>query len=182
MSEEIISIFGASLPQPGDPVYQDSFAVGRNLALAGYTVMTGGYGGVMEAASKGASEAGGKVTGVTVAMFEKTGLRGGPNPYVDRVVRFESLTDRLLYLVKACHAAVAMPGGIGTMSEVMLIWSFIQTREIEALPLVLVGGFWDNVIHQIIGSGDFIRPQHRTLVSLVSSPDQVVPAINKWYE
>src|SRR3990172_1929274 len=108
----IVAVFGGSSPQPGEPAYAEAEDVGRLLAESGYTVMTGGYGGTMEAASKGAKAAGGKVIGVTVGLFERSEGRR-PNDFIDEVIRYDSLRDRLHHLVAECDAAVALRGGIG---------------------------------------------------------------------
>src|SRR5215831_4366333 len=126
----IISVFGGSSPKPDTPAYEEARALGAALAGAGFTVATGGYTGVMEGASRGAHEAGGHVIGVTCSLIEEwRGLRA--NVWVKEEKRFATLRERLGHLVEFCDGAVALPGGIGTLSEVALTWSLLQTGEIK---------------------------------------------------
>src|SRR5713101_10167934 len=138
---KIVSIFGGSAPKPETPPYEDARALGAALARAGWTVATGGYTGVMEAASRGACEAGGHVIGVTCSLIEEwRGLRA--NEWVKEEKSFATLRERLGHLVEFCDAAVALPGGIGTLSEVALCWSLLQTGEIKRKPFILLGPVW----------------------------------------
>ncbi len=137
----IISVFGSSTPQPGEPAFEQARQVGRLLAEAGYAVATGGYSGTMTAVSQGASEAGGYVIGVTAAQIE--GFRQlGPNKWVKKEIKYESLRERLMHLVMQNDGMITLPGGIGTLSEMTLAWSLLQVEEMEQRPLVLLGGIW----------------------------------------
>jgi uncharacterized protein (TIGR00730 family) len=176
----IVSVFGASSSQPGEDDYEDVVTLGRLLAEAGHTVMTGGYGGMMEAASKGAKLAGGRVIGVTVSLFEGPGRRPGPNAHIDEVIRYDRLRDRLFHLVDHCDAAVAVGGGIGTLSEFALAWSFVQVGEIEPIPLILMGKQWHSLINQFYGDGRYIRDEHMQLWKGADTPQQVVEMIRDW--
>ena len=174
-----VSVFGGSTPRPGDSAYKEAEELGRLLAEAGYSVMTGGYGGTMEAVSKGAKEAGGHVIGVTVEMFEEGGLRAA-NQYVDEVIRYETLSDRLMHLVTQCDAAVALRGGIGTLSEVALTWSLLQVREIETMPFVLVGDEWQDVLMLFYGTGRYIQESHMQLWACARTPEDVMSLLKDW--
>ena len=176
----VVTIFGASTSRPGDPDYAAGERLGRLLAEHGYTVMTGGYGGAMEAASKGARAAGGHVVGVTVARFEGPGKRPGPNPYVDEVIRYDNLRDRLYHLVARCDAAVALPGGIGTLSEIALTWSLLQVGEIGPHPFVLFGDGWPDLLTRLYNSGDYIRAEHMGLWQSARTPEEAVNLIENW--
>src|SRR3972149_3812445 len=142
----IASVFGGSAPKPGTPPYEEARALGATLARAGWTVATGGYTGVMEAASRGAAEAGGHVIGVTCGLIENgvEGLRA--NAWVGEEIKFATLRERLYHLVEFCDAAIAMPGGIGTLSEVALTWSLLQTGEMPRKPFVVVGRLWGETV------------------------------------
>jgi hypothetical protein len=179
-SQPVVSVFGASSPQPGEPVYEIAEETGRLLAEAGYTVMTGGYGGTMEAVSKGAKSAGAYVIGVTVAVFEGPGKRPGPNTYVDEVIRYDNLRDRLYHLVGQCDAAIALPGGIGTLSEVALMWSLLQVGEIGPIPFVLLGGGWDDLLTRLYGDGQFIRAEYMRLWKAARTPAEAVNLLKTW--
>ncbi len=178
MGKGIVSVFGASSAEPGSPDYQEAERLGRLLAEAGYDVMTGGYAGLMEAASKGAKEAGGRVVGVTVVAFEHAGH--APNPYIDEMVIYNTLSERLLHLVRACDAAVALPGGIGTLSEVALTWSLLQVNEIRPKPFILVGEQWANLLRMAYGQGQYIREHDMHLFEVARTPEQAVTLIRNW--
>src|SRR4029453_16968140 len=113
---------------------------------AGWTVATGGYSGVMEAASRGAHEAGGHVIGVTCTLIENWREGFCANAWVKEEIKFSSLRERLSHLVEFRDATLALPGGIGTLSEIALTWSLIQTSEIKPKPLVVVGRVWAETI------------------------------------
>src|SRR3989304_891341 len=114
---KVVSVFGGSAPQPGSAPYDEAVLMGRLLAQAGYTVATGGYTGGMEAASRGAAEAGGHVIGVTCRLIENWREGFGPNQWVKEEIKFASLRERLYHLVTFCDAAVALGGGVGTLSQ-----------------------------------------------------------------
>ncbi len=170
-----ISVFGSSSPQPGSADYEAARRVGRLLAEAGFAVQTGGYSGVMAGASQGASEAGGHVIGVTSAQIEQ--WRPLPaNPWVKEEIKCATLRERLLYLVDNCQGAIVMPGGIGTLSELALIWSFVQVGEISPRPIVAVGGLWQRTLAAFIDPA-YVKPAHQKLVTLARTPDEAVTAI-----
>jgi uncharacterized protein (TIGR00730 family) len=174
MDRKVVSVFGASAPQEGSVDYQNAFQVGEALAQAGYAVMTGGYGGTMEAASRGAKAGGGFVIGVTVALFERQGHRSGPNQYVDQVIRYDTLSERLYHLVERCDGAVVLPGGIGTLSEMSLMWSLMQVGEIERKPFIMYGEWWETMIHQFVGDGRYVRDRDMTLWRVANTPQEIV--------
>ena len=176
---QIVSVFGGSAPKPGTPPYEEARALGANLARAGWTVATGGYTGVMEAASRGAAEAGGHVIGVTCGLLENwiEGLRA--NAWVKEEIRFGSLRERLYHLVEFCDATVALPGGIGTLSEVSLTWSLLQTGEIKRKPVVLIGRVWQETISTFVREADsYLRHGDSNFLKLVETVDEAVQAIN----
>jgi len=179
----IISVFGGSAPKPGTPPYQQAQALGAALARAGWTVATGGYSGVMEAASRGACEAGGHVIGVTCGLIEDwKGLRA--NQWVQEEVRFATLRERLSHLVQFCDAAVALPGGVGTLSEVALTWSLLQTGEIKRKPLITVGPLWSSTLATFIEHSDgYLHAGDEKLLTMVQDVDEAVAALaNAWSE
>ncbi len=173
----IVSVFGGSAPQPGTPAYAEAQALGAALARAGWTVATGGYSGVMEAASRGAAEAGGHVIGVTCGLIEDwKGLRA--NAWVKEERRFDSLRARLSYLVECCDAAVALPGGVGTLSEVALTWSLMQTGEIKRKPLITIGPLWHSTLATFIEhSTAYLHAGDEKLVVMADDVDAAVAAL-----
>ena len=173
----IVSVFGGSAPRPGTLPYEEAQALGAALARAGWTVATGGYSGVMEAASRGACEAGGHVIGVTCSRIEEwRGLRA--NEWVKEEKRFASLRERLSHLVEFCDAAIALPGGIGTLSEVALTWSLMQTGEIKGKPLITVGPLWHSTLSTFIEhSSDYLRAGDEKLLVMARDVDEAVTAL-----
>ena len=111
-----ITVFGGSQPKPGEPAYEDALRLGSLIGQAGYTVLTGGYIGTMEAVSRGAAEAGGHVIGVTCDEIEAW-RPVKPNPWVTEEMRFPTLHQRLFALIDNCDAALALPGGVGTWQK-----------------------------------------------------------------
>lgn len=160
------------MPRPGSADYENARTVGRLLAEAGFTVQTGGYSGVMAAASQGANEAGGHVIGITSARIEQ--FRPMPaNPWVKEEIKKQALRERLLYLVDSCHGAIVMPGGIGTLSEMALIWSFVQTGELTPRPIIAVGGLWQRTLAAFLDE-QYVRPIHRELIIMVRTANEAV--------
>ncbi len=136
-----ISVFGGSAPKSGEPAYEEAYQLGKLIALAGHTAMTGGYIGTMEAVSRGASENGGHVIGVTCEDLEN--WRGvGPNKWVAEEMKYKTLRDRLLALIDNCEAAFALPGGPGTLAEISMMWNQMMTESIPSRPLILIGEGW----------------------------------------
>jgi len=133
----LISVFGSSCPVEGHPLYEEGRRLGALLGQRGWQVATGGYNGLMAAVSQGAAEAGGSVLGVTCRTFGRAGLQG--NRWVQKEIQFSTLVERMCFLIRSCDAAVALNGGIGTLSEVSLAWSLMQSGEIPARPVLLVG-------------------------------------------
>lgn len=169
---KIISVFGSSVPQPGSQPFEEARLVGRLLAEAGFTVATGGYGGTMTAVSQGAAEAGGHVIGVTSVQIERFRPLG-PNQWVHQEIRYPSLRERLLHLVTQNDGMITLPGGIGTLSEVALAWSFLQVGEISARPLAMLGDIWPQTI-QTFFDPLYIKPEHMELLFFADSPHTAV--------
>ena len=164
-------VFGSKSPKEGDFDYAAARQLGSLLAQAGYVIATGGYFGTMEATSRGAKEAGGHVIGVTTSIFD--GVRLQPNAYLDEEIKFPTLFQRLHYLVTMADAWVALPGGIGTLSEVALTWSLLQVGEVKRQPFVLVGKLWRKTISEF-SSDYYIVPKNRDLVRYADNIAQVI--------
>ncbi|MCP4417414.1 MAG: LOG family protein [Chloroflexi bacterium] len=179
MTKRIISVFGSSAPKPGSLAYEEARLLGMHLAQAGFAVATGGYSGTMTAVSQGASEAGGHVIGVTSAQIEQFRPLG-PNRWVAEEIKFESLRDRLLHLVTENDGMIVLPGGIGTLSEMALAWSFLQVGEVTKRPLVLLGSLWQQTIDSFYTS-DYVREKDMTLLSFANTPQTAVAYIVNFY-
>jgi len=146
-----ITVFGGSSPQPGSPAYQQAYALGQSLARAGHTVTTGGYIGAMEAVSRGAAEAGGHVIGVTCSEIENWRAVKA-NAWVLEERRFDSLEERLHELIHNCDAALALPGGPGTLAEISLTWNLMIIDAIPKKPLILIGEEWRSTMNSFFGN------------------------------
>ncbi len=164
-----VTVFGGSQPKPGEPAYQDALHLGALLARAGYTVLNGGYIGTMEAVSRGAAEAGGHVIGVTCDEIEAW-RPVKANPWVTEVWHYPSLRERLFTLVENADAYLALPGGVGTLAEVMLTWNLLLTHILPSRPIVLIGPGWQRTMRKFITEqGQFIPDDQRKWVSF--APD-----------
>jgi len=134
-----VTVFGSARVQEDEPAYHSAMHLGARLAKAGFTVMTGGGPGLMEAANRGAREAGGRSLGCNIRLPEEQ----DPNPYLDAYVEFEHFFVRKVMLVKFSSAFVVLPGGFGTMDEAFEIATLIQTGKITKFPVVAMGSeFW----------------------------------------
>jgi uncharacterized protein (TIGR00730 family) len=161
MENRRITVFGSARPVPGEAAYEDAVRLGSLLAQAGYTVLTGGYMGTMEAVSRGAADAGGHVVGLTCVELEKW-RPTQHNRWVKEEQRFERLRDRLMALIDECDAALALPGGPGTLTEVSVMWNHLLTRAISPRPLILIGPGWNATFEAYFAAlGQYINESER---------------------
>lgn len=166
-----VTVFGGSQPGPGSEAYQQAYHLGAQLGSQGWTVLTGGYIGTMEAVSKGASENGGHVIGVTCDEIEDW-RPVGPNPWVEEELRFPTLRQRLYALIDECDAALALPGGIGTLAEIGAAWAHNQTQAGAKRPLILIGPGWQNTFATFIDElGEYVQPEDQRLIQFVPDPE-----------
>ncbi|MBK8134510.1 MAG: LOG family protein [Anaerolineae bacterium] len=171
-----VAVFGSALPTPDSPIYQTSREIGRLLGEAGYAVMTGGYNGLMAAASQGAHEAGAKVIGATCLSLERQ--RGSkPNPWVTEIIARESLRDRLMVLVDVPDAYVLMPGGLGTLNELVFASESMRSGDITRRPLVCYGDFWRPIVEMVADSG-YMHHQGWGSLDFANSPEHIVELIS----
>ncbi len=171
-----ITVFGGSQPKEGDAAYAEAQTLGKLLAERGHTVLTGGYIGTMEAVSRGASEAGGHVIGVTCEEIERW-RSVGPNRWVEEEWRRKTLSERLQALIQECDAAMALPGGPGTLTEISLMWNMMIVESLHRRPLILIGDGWQSVFDQVFTKlGKYTSPAQQELVQF--APD-VETAIHK---
>jgi len=141
MADRIVTIFGGAKCSESDPEYLEARMLGRMLAESGFTICTGGYLGVMEAASRGAREAGGRVLGIVMNQFKSE-----PNRFLTEKVATDHFYDRLQNLIVRSVGFVAFKGGMGTVTEISLVWNKLQTKVLPYRPLVLVGDSWPKVV------------------------------------
>src|SRR5260370_1016271 len=140
--EFIVTVFGSSRPKEGDADYEEARVLGRALARHGFTICSGGYGGVMEGASRGAKEAGGRTYGVTAEFFKTAKL----NAWIDVEVRAKTWEERLFELIRRADACVACKGGAGTLVEVAVAWEKVKKSVKTGKPFAVVGHFWGPVL------------------------------------
>ncbi|MCW5766368.1 MAG: TIGR00730 family Rossman fold protein [Phycisphaeraceae bacterium] len=174
-----VTVFGSARFKPDHPYYALGREMGRRLATMGFTVMTGGGPGVMEAANRGAKEAGGRSVGCNIELPHEQ----KPNDYLDRWVEFRYFFVRKVMLVKYSYAFVVLPGGFGTLDELFEAVTLIQTGKIRNFPVVLMGrDYWspllDFVRNGLLAAGT-ISPDDVRLLPLTDSPDEVVSIIER---
>ena len=175
-----VTIFGSARVKPDNIYYQKTENLTRLLVQNGFSVITGGGGGIMEAANKGASEAGGKSVGMNIQLpFEQK-----PNPYANIHLHYKYFFIRKVMFVKYAVAYVIMPGGFGTMDELFEALTLIQTRKIKSFPLILMGSeYWQGLIdwlkNRMLKEGK-ISPADMDLIQVVDDPEEAVKLIKKY--
>ncbi len=173
-----ITVFGGAQPQPNSPAYEEARLLGGLLAQRGHTVLTGGYIGTMEAVSRGVHEAGGHVIGVTCEDIENW-RKVKANAWVKEERRKKTLIERLQALIEACDAAIALPGGVGTLTEISLMWNLMIVESLPRRPLILVGSGWQSTLDQFHTSFETYMPAHqRELVRFAEDVQTAVEIIN----
>ncbi len=167
----VVAVFGSSWVTPDSEGWRQAERCGALIAAAGCAVATGGYGGAMEAVSKGAAEAGGHVIGVTAPPIFPN--RAGANRWVSEERPARTLTSRLDALISGTSAVIALPGSIGTLTELMVAWNiaFIdRLGGVDPAPVVAVGAEWATMVARL--ADDLIAD--RTMVACVSTVDEAV--------
>jgi uncharacterized protein (TIGR00725 family) len=144
-TEVIVTVFGSSRPREGDVDYEEARVLGRALARHGFAVCSGGYGGIMEAVSRGAKEAGGKTYGVTAEFFGSAKL----NPWIDVEVRKQTWEERLFELIRMAHGFVACKGGTGTLVELAVVWEMLNKSVMSGKPFAVLGDFWLPILERV---------------------------------
>lgn len=165
----VVTVFGSSRAQLNDGEYEAARRLGRLVAEHGWTLCNGGHDGTMEAAARGAKEAGGRTIGVTVALFRPA----HPNPWLDEEIVAESLLVRLERLVALGDAYIVLRGGIGTLLEASLVWNLVQSPEFAHKPIMVVGRDWANVIDALSANLP-LYPWERARLTHVQTVDEAV--------
>jgi uncharacterized protein (TIGR00725 family) len=180
-STKVISVFGSSRPRPGDAEYADAQSLGAELAHKGFVVCSGGYGGVMEAASRGAKEAGGKTLGVTAEFFQSHA-----NAWIDEEVRVKTWQDRLFELIKRGHGYAACRGGTGTLVELAVVWEMLNKSVMKRRPMVVLGDFWKPVIERVreaeLGHASRWAERDAPLVHTAATAADAAAYLADWFE
>lgn len=169
-----VAVFGGANARPQDESYLQAVSLGASLAKAGHVVMTGGYIGMMEAVSKGAAEAGGHVIGVTCDEVESFRPMK-PNPWVKEEWRFTTLSDRMMNLINRCEAAIALPGGVGTLAEITVLWNQVLIHAIPPKPMILVGNGWKQTFECLLMAQDtYIAAHDRNMITYAADVDSAL--------
>ena len=180
-----VSIFGSARTKPDDKYYQLAEHIAKNLSDNGYGVITGGGPGIMEAANKGAHNAGGTSVGLNIELpFEQH-----DNPYIDsdKSIDFDYFFVRKVMFVKYSQGFVVMPGGFGTLDELFEAITLIQTHKIGKFPIILVGKkFWSGLVDWIketlLESHNNISKEDLNLLNIVDTEHEVIEILNDFYE
>lgn len=174
-----VSIFGSTRIKPGDEVYSKAEQIGKLLAENGFAVITGGGPGVMEAANKGAFSAGGKSIGLNIELP----LEQRPNPYTNITLNFRYFFVRKVMFVKYAVAYIILPGGFGTMDELLESITLIQTHKIRPFPVILVGTeYWKGLLDWIKGvvlEEGKISPSDLEIFQQIDQPEEIIKTIKK---
>jgi uncharacterized protein (TIGR00730 family) len=171
-SGKIVTVFGSSRAGKNSRIYKEAYQLGKLLAEAGIILCNGGYGGTMDAASRGAKEAGGRTVGITMEAFRRS-----PNPWIDVESRATSSMERLMVMTSIADAFIVLQGGVGTLAEMAFVWSSTAIGELRK-PVLLMGDAWRETIdnlskHMLIGEDD------RGLLKLVGTPEEAVAFLNE---
>lgn len=174
-----VSIFGSARTPSDDPYYQKAQEIAKLFVQNNFAVITGGGGGIMEAANKGAAEAGGTSVGLNILLpFEQK-----PNPYANVAIEFNYFFIRKVMFVKYALAYIIMPGGFGTLDELFEALTLIQTRRVRPLPVILVGSeYWEGLNHWItkrLLADNLISPEDMEIFQVLDEPEDVVKAVKK---
>ena len=177
-----VSVFGSARIGPGDAVYAQARQLAALLVQNGFAVITGGGGGVMEAANRGASEAGGTSVGLNIRLPHEQ----VPNAFANVRMEFKYFFVRKVMFVKYASAYIALPGGFGTLDELFEAVTLIQTRRIRPLPVILMGsGYWGGLVDWIrrrlldqgkIGEADL------DILQVIDDPQEAVAAVKRALE
>lgn len=175
-----VSIFGSARIDTDDPIYKKTEKLAALFAKNGFAVMTGGGGGIMEAANKGAAEAGGTSVGLNIILPHEQ----IPNPYANIKLDFKYFFIRKVMLIKYAMAYIMMPGGFGTLDELFESVTLVQTRRIKPLPVILVGSdYWSGLIEWIkerLLKDKRISAEDLDILQIIDEPEQIVKTIKRF--
>jgi uncharacterized protein (TIGR00730 family) len=179
--EPAVAIYGSARVKPGDLLYQQTDEIAHRLGDMGFSIITGGGPGIMEAANKGALEAGAKSIGLNIELPEEQLC----NAYTTKSITFHHFFVRKTMLVKYATAFVMMPGGLGTLDELTEVLTLIQTQKIRPFPVVLFStNYWKGFLRWLASSvlsAGFVSAEDFDLVRLCDEPADAVEIVGSWY-
>jgi uncharacterized protein (TIGR00730 family) len=173
-----VSIFGSARVKPDDKYYKLAEKTAKILAKAGFAVITGGGGGIMEAANKGAAQAG----GISIGLNIELPIEQVPNSFQNMTLRFRYFFCRKVMFLKYAHGFIAFPGGFGTLDEFSEALVLIQTLKQASFPVVLVGSeYWGGLVdwirNKMLGEYDYICPEDMNVFTVVDTPEEAAKII-----
>ena len=179
--EPAVTIYGSARVKPGEELYAKTEEIARRLGEIGFSIITGGGPGVMEAANKGALEAGVKSIGVNIELPEEQ----MPNAYSTMSLSFRHFFVRKVLLVKYATAFIIMPGGLGTLDELTEVLTLMQTHKIKPFPVILFNSnYWTGLLEWLRTytlAGGYIAEEDLNLLRVCDDTDEVIEAVRKWY-
>jgi uncharacterized protein (TIGR00730 family) len=176
-----VSIYGSARLKPDDVLYSQTIGIAKRLAELGFAIITGGGPGVMEAANRGAFEAGATSIGLNIVLPEEQMC----NAYTTKSITFQHFFVRKVMLVKYATAFIIMPGGVGTLDELTEILTMMQTEKIKPFPIVLFDSkFWGGLLEWLRGTvlnKGFVSEEDFDLLIICDDIDSVIETVQKWY-
>jgi uncharacterized protein (TIGR00730 family) len=142
--KKVVTIFGSSKPTQNEEQYTTAYQIGKQLALKGFDVCTGGFNGIMEAASKGAVEGGAEAIGVTVNLWGRSS-----NKYITKEIKCNSLLERIQKLIELGNGFIVLQGGTGTLLELAAIWEFINKGLMQSKPIACYSSLWKKIVSEM---------------------------------
>ena len=180
--EPAVSIYGSARIRPGDELYAQTREIAYRLGKKGFSVITGGGPGAMEAANRGALDAGVKSVGLNIQLAQEQAL----NPYTTQSITFHHFFVRKIMLVKYATALIIIPGGLGTLDELTEVLTLMQTNKIKPFPVVLFrSDYWRGLLSWLQTcalAGGFISAEDFELLRVCDDPDTVVETVQKWHD
>ena len=179
-----VTIFGSARAQPGTYVYAEVKRVAAALAALGCDIVTGGGPGLMQAANEGAAAAGAPERNRSVGIRVDLPFEQDVNPFVEQAITHKTFFTRLHHFVLASDAFVVVPGGIGTVLELMMIWQLLQVRHLRDTPLILVGKMWAELVswaraHLLNSQPPLASPEDLTIPRCVNTADEAIALIRE---
>ncbi len=179
--EPAVTVYGSAVLSREDPLYAQTAEIARRLGGLGFSIISGGGPGVMEAANKGAREAGVTSVGLNIQLSTAQTC----NDYATRTITFNHFFVRKLMLVKYATAFIIMPGGLGTLDELTEVLTLIQTQKIKPFPVVMFNSeYWKgflNWLSDTVLARQFISEADLNLLRVCDRPDEIVEAVQRWY-
>jgi uncharacterized protein (TIGR00730 family) len=172
-NQKVVTVFGSSRVKPESSTYKQAYEIGRLLAEAGFIVCNGGYAGIMEALLQGAKQAGGRTIGITTEALKQKNV----SPWIDTEIHTENYMERLEKLIRTADAFVVIKGGIGTISELSLVWCLNVIGEIHK-PIILIGDSWQKAIKSL-QKHLILTNQELQAITIINTPKTAIELLKR---